>query len=86
MTLLPMSRRIKRDPRENEVAAAASRLTKPTKKKRCIKDIEIKIRSKSDGASLLPLQKTKIGARLFCPRSAELEDKKKVSEQRLSQQ
>ncbi|CAN6990095.1 unnamed protein product [Brassica rapa subsp. trilocularis] len=67
MTLLPMSRRIKRDPRENEVAAAASRLTKPTKKKRCIKDIEI-------------------SARLFCPRSAELEDKKKVSEQRLSQQ
>ncbi|KAG5388384.1 hypothetical protein IGI04_029925 [Brassica rapa subsp. trilocularis] len=78
MTLLPMSPRIERDPRENEVAAAASRLTKPTKKKG----------SKSDGASLLLLRKTKIsiGARLFCPRAAELEDKKKVSEQQLSQQ
>ncbi|CAN6806701.1 unnamed protein product [Brassica oleracea] len=68
MMLLPMSRRIERDPRENEVAAAASRLTKPTKKKK---------RS---------VYEPEIGDRLFCPRAAELEDKKKVSEQRLSQQ
>ncbi|CAN7029887.1 unnamed protein product [Brassica rapa subsp. trilocularis] len=67
MTLLPMSPRIERDPRENEVAAAASRLTKPTKKKGSVYELEI-------------------GARLFCPRAAELEDKKKVSEQQLSQQ
>ncbi|CAF2342266.1 unnamed protein product [Brassica napus] len=67
MTLLPMSQRIERNSRENEVAAAASRLTKPTKKKRSVYEPEI-------------------GDRLFCPCAAELEDKKKVSEQRLSQQ